>query len=246
MNNHEAKFILGAYRTEGRDAGDPMFAEALEQAARDPELRAWLERDRKFDTVIAEKLGGIAPPAELKAAILAGGRASSPRRRWWRSPVWLAAAAVLVLAAIVNVSIKPTSGDADLSGLATFALMDIEQSHNEHVGYPEGLGAVQANLGSAALPLASAVAQHIDLDELQRKKCRSVKVGGREVFEICFQRDGTWFHLFAARRTDAPSNPADGSPTVLSKGEYAVATWADAKRVYALVGGSGEALRRLL
>jgi hypothetical protein len=246
MNNHEAKFILGAYRTDGRDAGDPMFAEALAQAARDPELRAWFERDRKFDTAIAEKLDGIAPPAELKAAILAGGRASRPRHRWWANPLWLAAAAGIAIAAIVNVSIRPSSGNADFSGLATFALSDIEHSHNEHVGYPEGLGAVQANLGSATLPFTAAVAQHVDLDELQRKKCRSVKVGGLEVFEICFQRDGTWFHLFAARRTDESSNAGDRAPLVVSRGEYTAAAWADAKRVYALVSDSGEALRRLL
>ena len=104
MNNQEAKFILGAYHADGRDAGDPMFAEALGQAARDPELSAWLEGNRKFDTVMAEKLGEIRPPAELRAAILAGGQASRPRRRWWTNPLWLGAAAVIAVAAIVNVS----------------------------------------------------------------------------------------------------------------------------------------------
>ena len=44
MNNQEAKFILGAYRPGGRDAVDPMFSEALAQAGRDPELRAWFEK----------------------------------------------------------------------------------------------------------------------------------------------------------------------------------------------------------
>ena len=32
MKNQEAKFILGAYRPDGRDAGDPAFTEALAQA----------------------------------------------------------------------------------------------------------------------------------------------------------------------------------------------------------------------
>ena len=32
MNNQEARFILGAYRPDGRDASEPRFAEALAQA----------------------------------------------------------------------------------------------------------------------------------------------------------------------------------------------------------------------
>ena len=32
MDNREAKFILGAYRPNGQDAGHPRFSEALEQA----------------------------------------------------------------------------------------------------------------------------------------------------------------------------------------------------------------------
>src|SRR5258706_136048 len=46
MNNQEAKLILQAYRCGGQDASDPLFAEALEQARRDPEL-AKLVRGRK-------------------------------------------------------------------------------------------------------------------------------------------------------------------------------------------------------
>ena len=41
MTNERAKFVLGAYRPNGADAKDPMFAEALEQAKRDPNLAAW-------------------------------------------------------------------------------------------------------------------------------------------------------------------------------------------------------------
>ena len=53
MKNQEAKFILGAYRPDGQDAGDPVFAEALSQAERDPDLRTWFERGRKFDTTVS-------------------------------------------------------------------------------------------------------------------------------------------------------------------------------------------------
>src|SRR5688572_8948158 len=103
MNNQEAKFMLGAYRPDGQDAGDPMFAEALGQVERDPELRTWFERERKFDTHVSEKLRALAPPPELRAAILAGARASRPRLRWWANPLWVAAAAAVVMITTVSV-----------------------------------------------------------------------------------------------------------------------------------------------
>jgi hypothetical protein len=246
MNNQEAKFILGAYRSDGQDAGDPIFADALAQAARDPELGAWLERQRKFDTALAGKLRDIIPPAELRAAILAGGRASQPRRRWWRNPLWLAAAAVIAVAAIVNVSISPASSRHDASALATFALTDLEKAHDQHVGYPAGFETLQAALGSAQLPLTSELGRYVDLDELRRKNCRSVRVAGRDVFEICFQRNGTWFHLFAAERTNQSRDSGGGKPLIMSQGEYTAAAWSDSQRVYALVAASSEALRRLI
>ncbi|MGH7997549.1 MAG: hypothetical protein ACREFX_14475, partial [Opitutaceae bacterium] len=96
MNNDEAKFILGGYRPGGRDAGDAAFAEALDQARRDPSLAAWLERSQAFDRAISERLKTVAPPADLRQAILAGGRlsrGSRPRRRSRSLPVWLALAA---------------------------------------------------------------------------------------------------------------------------------------------------------
>ncbi|MDB6169002.1 MAG: hypothetical protein JWM88_1866, partial [Verrucomicrobia bacterium] len=80
MSNNEAKFTLGAYRPNGRDAGDAMFGEPLRQARTDPALGAWFERAQAHDAAMAAKLREIAPPAALREAILAGARASRTRR----------------------------------------------------------------------------------------------------------------------------------------------------------------------
>ena len=245
MNNQEAKFILGAYRPNGQDAGNPMFAEALGQTERDPELRVWFERERKFDTIVSEKIRAVAPPSELRAAILAGVRASRPRLRWWNNPLWLAAAAALVIITAVSV-IAPRSSGPEIADLASFALNDLNHAHDEHVGYPLGLSALQAQLGGAQTPLTTEGAIKIDIEELRRKKCRSIRLGGREVFEICFNRDGTWYHLFAARRTDFSSGNVDAKALIKSQGDFAATAWADAKFVYALVAPEAEALRRLI
>ena len=96
MNNAEAKFILQGYRPNGADAGDAAFCAAVEQAQKDPALGEWFARQQAFDAAVSAKLAQVAAPADLRAAILAGGRVSASgatRRAWWNQPVWLAAAA---------------------------------------------------------------------------------------------------------------------------------------------------------
>lgn len=246
MNNPEAKFILGAYRPDGRDAGDAMFAAALTQAERDPELRQWWERQQAFDGAVAGKLRAVAPPPGLREAIFAGGRASRPRRQWWASPAWLAAAAAIAVIAALGALLVPSTRATSLSEFASFARKDLVAAHDEHDGFPAPLAGVQARLAGARLPLLADAG--IDLAELRRNNCRSVRLGGREVFEICFHRDGAWFHLYAARREDfSPGSTPDAKALVASAGGNASMAWTDSKHIFALVTDAGEAaLRRLL
>lgn len=247
MKNQEAKFILGAYRANGQDADDPMFAEALSQAQRDPELQGWLHQHQAFDTAVAGKLRDVVPPAELREAILAGARASRPRSAWWTNRAWLAAAAAVLIIASVSVVTTRSKSAPSLSELTAFALQDLANAHDEHVGFPPEFAALQDQLATARSSVATAAAAGVDLDELRRKNCRSVRIGGREVFEICFRRDGTWYHLYAARREDFAPGSARPDELLASHGEFAGTAWADAKHVYALVTSGGEAaLRRLI
>src|SRR5437867_8043687 len=80
MDNREAKFILNAYRPGGEDASDPLFAEALVQAQRDPVLARWFNESIAFDTAVTEKLCDVAVPADLRENILAGVKVTRPRR----------------------------------------------------------------------------------------------------------------------------------------------------------------------
>jgi hypothetical protein len=247
MKNQEAKFILGAYRPDGRDAGAPAFAPALEQAERDPELRAWFATQRKFDAAVAAKLQALAPPPGLREAILAGARMGGtlPKSRWWTKPGWLAAAAAIVLTAIVARSVWPASTRPTGAELASFALRELAEAHDNHVGYPPELAKVQAQLASASLPLTSSL--KLDVGELNNNNCRSLMVGGRKVFEICFQRDGAWYHVYVGRRSDFAPGTFDPKALMNVQGEYASTVWADASHVYALVTQAGaQALRRVI
>jgi hypothetical protein len=116
MTNEHAKFVLGAYRPNGADAQDPIFAEALEQAKRDPNLAAWFAEQRAFDQVLTERLQQIEPGEALRSTILSGLRATPSRRRF---PLisWLAAAAAVAVGGFVLLGrMLPGGSDSSLLG----------------------------------------------------------------------------------------------------------------------------------
>lgn len=67
----DAKRVLSAYRSGNRDAEDPSFREALEQAKRNQKLGKWFILQRVVDDAILANLRGIEPPAGLRLRILA-------------------------------------------------------------------------------------------------------------------------------------------------------------------------------
>src|SRR5690349_1496751 len=98
--SNEVKLLLSGFRPEGQDASDPIFANALREVAQDPQLRTWFAEAQAFDRAVADRLGEVAPPEELRAAILAGEKASRSNRRWLQPWTW-AAAAVLALLGVI-------------------------------------------------------------------------------------------------------------------------------------------------
>ena len=101
MDSQRAKEILRAYRP-GVDDADPQVVEALAQAKRDVELSRWLEQENAADAAIRAKLRDVAVPVGLKTRILANATAETPAVAWWRRrPVWLAAAAIVLLVELI-------------------------------------------------------------------------------------------------------------------------------------------------
>lgn len=244
MNSHDAKFLLRACRPDGRDAADPMFSEALAEAERNPHLRAWWEQERAVDVAMAAKLQEIAPPPDLKKAILAGARVSRPRPEKWWTPTWIAAAAGLAVLFTV-VALWRESGVRPLAAeFARFAQLDLVAAHDGHVGEPPGLAEVQSGLARLPAPLRSTL--QLNPQELQQKRCRTVRLGGQEVFEICFQREGVWYHLYAMS-AEALTPAERGRLHVRSDAGVTAAVWTNAGMAYALVSRAApDAVRRLL
>ncbi len=247
MTNDEAKFILNAYRPDGRDAGDMTFSAALEQARQDPALGAWFAWQQKFDRAMTAKLGQVAPPADLRDAILAGAKLSQPataQRSWWNQPAWVAvAASVAVLFAVTAGLLWPKNAAAS-TGLAEFALADT--MHGElHGGHGASEQSMRAMLGQAGRPLCAGLA--MNFANLRAGGCRTVNFEGHDVIEICFKRNGAWFHCYIARRADFSELALTATPSIIDRQGVAVAAWADAEHVFLVAGKSGRAaLQQLL
>ncbi len=248
MNNQEAKFILGGYRPGGRDAGDKMFCAALEQAKADPSLAAWLARAQAHDVAVAGKLAQIAPPAELRAAILAGARVSGKGAQSpsiWRRPIWLTLAAAAVVVLSFSLAVWPNRSEAQVNRLADFALRDT--AHEIHGGHGPEQGALQTLLGQRTTRLAQGVP--VDFATLKATGCRTVQFQGKDVLEVCFVRDGLVFHLYVLRSSDFPKLPVGAPPAMKQRDGLCCASWGDAKEQvsYVVVSEAGaDAIRNLL
>jgi hypothetical protein len=243
MNNDEARFILGVYRPDGRDAGDPAFAEPLAQAQKDPALGAWLQREQALDEAFSAKLAEF-PVPDLRKQILAGAQASRQRRAWGRGAVWLAAAAAaaVLIGAVVRLGQRPPGpGEEEL---AAFARHDLAADSGEHLGAVPGLAELQRHLADPSTRLGAGL--NVDLAALRRNGCRVIQVSGRDVYEVCFARDGQ-FHLYIASVADFESARPGAGPELTTQGALTSATWADARYVYVAVTDAGpDALRRVL
>lgn len=243
MSDEQIKFLLGASRPGGRDAADPAVAEALAAVERDPKLRAWFEREQAFGGVVREKLREVAPPRELREAILAGARLGS-RTPWWRRAGTLAVAAgVALLLSLAPVAWRLTR-PAAANTLPEFALAFAGrgfiglQEHNPDVAK------LKAWLAERHAPLPAKIPA--ELAQLRGLGCRTVGYQGKNISVLCFERDRE-YHLFVARREDFPDLPVMAEPQFSSRRGWGSATWSDARHHYVLVSDAGlPAVKRLL
>ena len=243
MSNNEAKFLLNAYRSNGRDASDPGFAAALAQAKNDPALGEWLAREQAHAAAVAAKLRDTAPPPGLRDAILAGGRATeqatapTSRRAW---PTWFAIAASVAIFVAAGAMWSHRRATAD--ALTAFAMDDV--LHGHHGSHGPAVQALAAQLSAPGAKLEAGLP--VDFAALEKTGCRTLSVGGHDVLEICFVRDGAEFHCYIGRAGEF-AIPGTGSAEFVQRGALAAASWADARYRFVVVSDAGlDAVKRLL
>jgi hypothetical protein len=244
MNNVEAKFILKGYRPNGADANDATFGAALSQAGQDPALRAWFAQEQAFDAAVVAKLGEVPVPAGLREAILAGGRVSdTPRRGWWQHPALLAVAASIAVVLATTMALWPKQAAAR-NGLVDLAVDDTLYN-KAHGGHGAEAGALQSMLVESSTHIGDSLP--IDFAALRKAGCRTLDFEGRPVLEVCFKRNGSWFHCYIAQRHDFPALAAAVAPVLADEDGASVATWADTSHLFVMVTKAGHSsLEKLL
>ncbi len=250
MTNQQAQFVLHAYRANGADAADATFGEALEQTRRDPALAQWFASQQRFDRAVSAQLATVQPPAGLREAILAGARASrgdavpvGRLQRRWLSSTWLALAASLALIATISVLVWPKES-LGKEALLDFAIADLRGAdHEGRVG--SEIAKVQAFLGSSDVRLGRGMP--VDFARLRADGCRTVSFRGKELLEVCFERDGQWFHCYVAQAKDFPQVAAKLATIFRHADGITAGAWREGEHIFIVASTAGrDAIERLI
>jgi hypothetical protein len=240
MTNEEAKFILSAYRPNGCDATDPAMAEALEQAARDPELGAWFREELAVDRVISKKLAEVAVPDGLRGNILTGHRMMEPTgSAGWRMATVMKWAAVFI--AFVGIAVflslrDPADGQIAQYRSDMMGLLAMKAAPLDYQG--RSLSDVR-NWLEDNHSLAQFEVSHT-LSNQPTMGCQVLEWNGAQVTLVCFDTgDGQLAHLLVVDRSAFPDLGELPQPVMESVAGWTTASWASEDRVY-LLAGKGE------
>lgn len=244
MTPAEARLALTVRRANGMDDSNAMIAEALVRARKDTDLRVWCERQEAFDRGVAAGLRAVAPPGGLRESILSGTGGGRGVRFARAAAVWAIAAGLALMAGLVG-SRSTVPGLATVDDLVAMALRDVvAPEHKPASGASgDGLATVLARPGLRLGPGSG-----VDFSRLAERGCRRLKIGGSEVFEVCFQRVGVgMIHLYITNDKLFAGFEHPVESGVGEAGGRSVATWVEQGRRFVLVSSAGGAgIRNLL
>lgn len=245
MNNQEAKLILQAYRPDGQDASDPLFAEALEQVRLDPELQKWFAKQNAVEARLQARLETAIPiPRGLKSDLLALRKISQPAP-WWRfQPMQLAAAAaVVLLLGLAVLFLLPQKQTQLASFRETMARYSAQKQ--EHIVFEShDLAKIQQWLQGRGIETNFDLPAALPGRSMQG--CRVVDWNGRRATMICFMLNGEHMDLFVMDRAGLPDLPDTGAPQYARAGDLMTATWSRGDSIYLLTGQNKELLQKVL
>lgn len=243
LDSLEAKKILATYRPGTGDVAEPQFAEALELARRDPELKRWFENHCTDYIALRTKLKQIPVPLDLRDRILA--KHAAPRVNiWWRQPAFIGAAAVIVLL-LTLVALWP--GPKPDKSLAAFQARMIRAVRDYRMDL------VTTNLAEIRRFLAAGQydADYVlpaSLEKLPGSGCARLTWQGEKVSMICFdtgeQQD---LYLFVVERSELKNPPPQGAPQITQVNKTITASWSVGGKTYLLaVKGDETFIRKFL
>lgn len=249
MDKLEAKRVLALYRPNTSDAEDPLVAEALMLARRDPELTRWLADHLATQSVIREHLQQIVAPTDLRERILSNRELESRRRSstkiiFFRQPAFLAAAAMIAL----------------MIGVAAFYFWPREAK--DFAAFRDRMArTVMRNYGMQMLDkdltkIRDYLAQHngladytlpANLQKLPGAGCAVLHWRGNTVSMICFSLNPKQdLYLFVIDSKKLPDPPKLDQPEFQQISKLATTCWSHEDKSYMLaVVGDRNALDKL-
>lgn len=232
MNPQEAKQILLLYRPGTADAEDPEVVTAMEVARRDLALARWFQEHCAFQQAMRAKLRQIAVPPHLKAALLAR-RKIVPLPVWRRNPVWLAAAAALVLLlGIAGLWLKPRSSSRFANFQARMVGTALREYRMDLV--TNDMSQVRRFLAERGAPADYALSR--GLERLQLTGAGLLRWRNNPVSMVCFNRGHDQMLFLFVMNRSALKDPPPGSPQLTKVNELMTASWTSGDKTYLLAG----------
>lgn len=245
MTNKEASFLLGAYRPNGLDAANPEFAEALDQAARDPELKHWFEDQRDFDSKMAAGVRSVPVPPDLRARIMAGAKVSRPAR--WYAPRRLLAMAALAMAfAAAGLWYGMRQRGPGWEDQSLVALSSLLSGQDKFDAQSPSVADLQRWLSGAGSPNTAALPAR--LTAYASLGCKTISWRGHPISIICFHGPGNELvHLAMVDKASLPNPPPEGHPEYEARDGWRMACWSQGSLAMMLVTRGPESdLRTIL
>ena len=244
-NRDEAKFILRSVHLGGEDIEDPQFKQALDLSRKDAELGAWVAQEQTIDARISQKFRNFHVPPDLKGQLLAA-RKIIPAPAWWQRPVWVSAAACLVVVLSLGAWLLSSASQPRFAEFRTFVAGTAAQIEHLDV-LSTNLVALREWLVNQNAPADFVVPT--GLVGRPSVGCRKFNWKGQPVSLVCFKVDGVGtVHLFVIEGANLHNLPADLNPKFTTDGNgVTTASWKNNNRVYVLAAKVEEReLRRLL
>jgi hypothetical protein len=244
MNREEAKEILMLYRPGTVDAEDPEIERAMEVARQDPELGRWFENHRRFQQSMRAKFRAIEVPEHLKMALLAGQKIVPLQQPWWQKPVWLAAAAaVILLLTLVPFLPRPTVPDRFANYremMVSIALKNYRMDwETNDLGQLRQLIASKGAPANFELPPA--------LEKLKLTGGAALSWRSNPVSMVCFDKGkNRMLFLFVMEDAGLKGPPLTANPELAKISSYQTASWRNGDKTYVLVGPDDADFKKFL
>lgn len=233
-----------AWRPGHGDLRDPQVAEALEQARRDPELQAWLEKHAAFQRTMEKGFRQVPIPEDLRERILSGRRVVKVGFWTWRREWLSAAAVVMLLLGLAAFWLRPAPGDS-FGEFRERTVRGVQRVYPAMDIVTNDMAQVRKFLASRNSPADYKLP--VGLSRLPVLGAGILSWKGRGVSMVCLDSTdaGTLF-LFVLDQS-LVETPPPASPEFVPVFELMTASWTEGGKVFILAGSGGmEALHRHL